>query len=62
MAPRISATRHVIQIDELAFSLNPITRARGVRIVMSQSFRPLNTKEKHNLLVREERNYYTTSY
>ncbi len=28
MAPRVSAIREVIQIDELAFGSSPITRAR----------------------------------
>ncbi len=54
VAPRVSAIRQVIQIDGLAFSSSPITRARGARTVMPQFFCPLNTKEKHTLLVRGE--------
>ncbi len=34
VALKVSTTRHVIQIDGLAFGSSPITRARGVRIVM----------------------------
>jgi len=30
VAPKVSATRQVIQIDGLASSSNPITKARGV--------------------------------
>ncbi len=54
MAPRVSATRQVIQIDGLASGSSPITRARGVQVVMPQSFHPLNTKEECTLLVRGE--------
>jgi len=54
VAPRISATRQVIQTDELAFGSSPITKARGARIFMPQSFHPLNTEEKHTLLTRGE--------
>jgi hypothetical protein len=49
-----SATRQVIQNDAFAFGSSPITRARGARTVMPQSFRPLNTKEERTLLVRGE--------
>jgi hypothetical protein len=34
VAPRVSATRLVIQTDGLAFGSSPITRVRGVRAVM----------------------------
>ena len=54
VAPRISATRQVIQTDGLASGSNPITRARGARAVMPQSFHPLNTKEERTLLVKGE--------
>jgi hypothetical protein len=54
VAPRVFATRHVIQINGLAFGSSLITRARGARVVMPQSFRPLNTKEEHTLLARGE--------
>jgi hypothetical protein len=43
VAPRVSATRQVIQTDGLAFGSSPITRARGARAVVPQSFHPLNT-------------------
>ncbi len=52
VAQEASVAPKVIQIDGLASSSNPITRARGARIVMPQSFRPLNTKEEHTLLAR----------
>ncbi len=54
MAPRVYATRQVIQIDGLASSSSLIIKARRVRVIMSQSFRPLNTEEEHTLLTRGE--------
>jgi hypothetical protein len=54
VAPRVSTTRQVIQIDGFASSSSPITRARGVQTVMPQSFRPLNTEEERTLLARGE--------
>jgi hypothetical protein len=46
VAPRVSATRQVIQTNELTFGSNPITRVRGARATMPQSFHPLNTEKK----------------
>jgi len=54
VAPRVSATRQVIQTDELASGSSPITKARGVRAVMPQSFCPLNMEEERTLLARGE--------
>jgi len=54
VAPRVSATRQVIQTNELAFGSSSITRARGVRAVMPQSFCSLNAEEECTLLVRGE--------
>jgi hypothetical protein len=54
VAPRVSATRQVIQADGLAFGSSPITRARGARAIMPQSFRPLNMEEERTLLARGE--------
>jgi hypothetical protein len=54
VAPKVPATRHVIQIDGFAFGSSPIMRAKGVRVIMPQSFHPLNSKEERTLLVREE--------
>jgi hypothetical protein len=54
VAPKISATRQVIQTDGLTFGSSPITRARRARAVMPQSFRLLNTKKERTLLAREE--------
>jgi hypothetical protein len=34
VAPKVSATRQVIQTDGLTFSSSPITRAKGARVVM----------------------------
>ncbi len=34
VAPKVSATRQVIQTDGLTSSSSPITRAKGARIVM----------------------------
>jgi hypothetical protein len=54
VAPKVSATRQVIQSDGLTSGSSPITRARGARAVMPQSFRPLNMEEKCTLLARGE--------
>jgi hypothetical protein len=54
VAPKIFATRQVIQTNGLPFGSSPITRARGVREVMPQSFCPLNTKEEYTLLAMGE--------
>jgi hypothetical protein len=54
VAPRVSATRQVIQIDGLASTSSPITRARGARAIMPQFFRPFNMEEEHTLLARGE--------
>jgi hypothetical protein len=54
VAPKVFATRQVIQTDGLASGSTLITRARGARIVMPQSFHPLNTKEERTLLARGE--------
>ncbi len=54
VAPRVSATRQVIQTDGLTSASSPITRARGARTVTPQSFRPLNMKEERTLLARGE--------
>jgi hypothetical protein len=54
VAPKIFATRKVIQTDGLAFGSSPITKARGARTIMPQSFRLLNTKEERTLLARGE--------
>jgi hypothetical protein len=55
VAPKVFATRQVIQIDGLAFSLSPITRVRGAWAIMPQSFHPFNTKKEHTLLARGEK-------
>jgi hypothetical protein len=34
VAPKVSATRQVIQTDGLAFNSNPITRAKGAQAFM----------------------------
>jgi len=54
VAPRVSATRQVIQTDGLASGSSPITRARRAQAIMPQSFHPLNMEEEHTLLVRGE--------
>jgi hypothetical protein len=54
VAPKVSATRQVIQTNGLASSSSLITRAIGARAIMPQSFRPLNMEEEHTLLVRGE--------
>jgi hypothetical protein len=54
VAPRVFATRQVIQNDGLASGSSPITRARGARAVMPQFFRPFNTEGERTLLARGE--------
>jgi len=54
VAPRVSATRQVIQTNGIASSSSLITRARRARVVMPQSFCPLNMEEERTLLVRGE--------
>jgi hypothetical protein len=54
VAPKVSTTRQVIQTDGLAFGSSPITKARGARVVMLQSFRPFNMEEECTLLMRGE--------
>jgi hypothetical protein len=55
VAPRVSATRQVIQTNGLAYGSNLITKARGVRVIMPQSFHPLNMEEERTLLARGRR-------
>jgi len=54
IAPKVSSTKQVIQIDGLTLGSSPITRARGSRMVMPQYFCLFNTKEEHTLLARGE--------
>jgi hypothetical protein len=54
VAPRISTTKHVIQIDGHACGSSPINMARETRAIMPQSFRFFNTEEEHTLLARGE--------
>jgi len=54
VAPKVSAIRQVIQTDGLASGLSPITKARGARTIMPQSFNHLNKKEELTFLVKGE--------
>ncbi len=54
VAPRVSATRQVIRTNGLASGSSPVTRARGARAVMPQSFHPLNMEEERIFLARGE--------
>jgi len=54
VAPKVSTTRHVVQTNGLTSGSSPITRARGVRVVMPQSFHPLNMEKECTLLARGE--------
>ncbi len=54
VAPKVSATRQVIQTDGLASGSSLTTRVRGARAIMPQSFHPLNMKEERTLLARGE--------
>ncbi len=55
MAPRVYATGQVIQTNGFASGSSPITRARGARAVMPQSFCPFSMEEEHTLLARGEK-------
>jgi hypothetical protein len=59
VAPKVSTTRHVFHIDGIASSSSPITWAKGAQIVITQSFRPLNMKEKRHLIDERGGDYYT---
>ncbi len=50
VAPRVFATRQVIQNDGFASGSRPITKARRARIIMPQSFHPFNIEEERMLL------------
>jgi hypothetical protein len=54
VAPRVSTTKQVIQTDGLASGSSPITKARGARAIMPQSFCPLNMEEERTLLAKGE--------
>jgi hypothetical protein len=54
VAPKVYATRQVIQTNGLAFGSSPITRARGAQTIMPKSFHPLNEEEECTLLARGE--------
>jgi hypothetical protein len=54
VAPRVSATRQVIQTDGLISHSSPITRVRGAQTIMPQSFGPFTMEEQCTLLVRGE--------
>ncbi len=45
VAPKGFATMKVIQTDALTFGSSFITRAKGARVIMPQSFHPFNTKK-----------------
>jgi hypothetical protein len=54
VALRVSATRQVIQTNELVYGSSPITKAKRVRTIMPQFFHPFNTEEERTLLARGE--------
>jgi hypothetical protein len=54
VALRVFAIRQVIHTDGLAYGSSPITKVRGARVVMPQSFRPFNMEEEYTLLARGE--------
>jgi hypothetical protein len=54
VAPKVFATKQVIQIDGLASSSSPIIKARKAQAVMPQYVHPLNMKEEHTLSTRGE--------
>jgi len=54
VAPRVCATRQVIQTNGLASGSSPTTKVRRARAIMPQSFCPFNMEEKRTLLSRGE--------
>jgi len=54
VAPKVFATRQIIQTDGLTSSSSHITKVRGAQTVMPQSFRPFNMEEERTLLARGE--------
>ncbi len=54
VAPKVSATRQVIQTDILTSGSSPIARAKRAQAIMPQSFHPLNAEEERTLLARGE--------
>jgi hypothetical protein len=54
VAPRVFATRQVIQTDGFVSGSIPITRVRRAQVIMPQYFCPLNTEKKRTLLARGE--------
>jgi hypothetical protein len=54
VAPRVFATRQIIQTDEFTSGSSPMTKAKEARAVMPQSFRPLNMEKERTLLARGE--------
>jgi len=54
VAPRVSATRQVIQTNGLTSGSSHITRARRAQAIMAQSFHPFNMEEEHTLLAKGE--------
>ncbi len=53
VAPKVSTTRQVFWTNGLTSGSSPITKAKGVRAILPQFFRPFNTEE-HTLLARGE--------
>jgi hypothetical protein len=54
VAPKVSATRQIIQTNRFASGSSHITKVRGVRTVMPQYFRPFNMEEERTLLAKGE--------
>ncbi len=54
VASKIFTAKQKIHNNGLASGSSPITRAKGVRAVMPQSFRPFNMEEEHTLLAKGE--------
>jgi hypothetical protein len=52
VAPKVFATRQVIQTNGLAYGSSPTIKVRGPRTIMPQSFCLLDTKEECTLLAR----------
>jgi hypothetical protein len=52
VAPKFFTFKQVIQIDGLAYGSSPITRAKGIRAIMPQFFRPFNTEKECTLLAK----------
>jgi hypothetical protein len=54
VAPKVFATKQVIQTNGLTSASSPITRVKKARAIMPQSFHPFNAEKECTLLAKGE--------